>query len=382
MEVHIASDEIIESLLEAESALLDMEGPEEIDLKEMLVEILRSANDFVPSESGSILLNDSILGHNSGLPETLCFVACYGDGADKLVGIRIAADTGIVGATYTNGEPYISKTVDEDKHFFPGIDKKTHFTTKSIICVPIKLKEETIGTIELLNKSSEVVFEEKDLNLLKVFASYTSTLIQNSLDAKRFEELSIRDNLTGLYNDRFFYDQLNDNLIDALANDKELCLIFFDLDHFKDINDAHGHLAGSRVLTEIGRILDDIETDKDVTIVRYGGDEFVIIMPDCKISEASDYGEKIRERIEKFVFLRQRDRFIAKKAGIGGVITASVGISSLRNSTDTTLPIQTIMRDLIRKADKAMYDAKETGRNKVVTTSASRIISDGTKDSG
>ena len=366
MEVHIASDEIIERLLEAESSLLDLEGPDEVDLKKLLIEILRSANDFVPSESGSILLNDTILGHSSGLPETLCFVACYGEGADKLAGVRILVDTGIVGATYSSGEPYISKTVDGDKHFFPGIDKKTHFTTKSIICVPIKLKDETIGTIELLNKSTDVVFHEKDLNLLKVFAAYTSTLIQNSLDAKRFEELSIRDNLTGLYNDRHFYDQLNNDLIDTLKGDKELCLIFFDLDHFKNINDAHGHLAGSRVLTEIGRILDSIETEKKTTIVRYGGDEFVIIIPDCDISEALDYGEEIKKRIEEFVFLRQRDRFIAKKAGIDGVITASVGVASLRESTDPTLPIQTIMRELIRKADKAMYAAKETGRNKVV----------------
>ena len=104
--------------------------------------------------------------------------------------MSLPATKGIVGHTYCTGQPYISPDVKDDKHFYSEIDKKTQFITKSIICVPVVIGKSVCGVIELLNRLEKVNYTKEDLNLLEIFAAYTSTLIQNALDAKRHKELS------------------------------------------------------------------------------------------------------------------------------------------------------------------------------------------------
>lgn len=363
MRINIAKQQILDKILERKRK--NEYRPDNIDLKDMLKEILSWANRFVPSESGSILLDDPILDQDQQKSGELYFVACFGKGSSALVETTLPIKYGIAGQAYINGKPYISKRVEDDTNFYPDIDRQTKFKTKSIICAPVKIKGATIGVIELINRLNHIDYDQNDLTLLKIFAEYTSTLIQNSLDAKRFGELSIKDNLTGLYNDRYFYDRLTKDVAKALKNGKDLSLLFLDLDHFKEVNDTYGHLAGSRVLNELGGILNEVLTHKHFTKARYGGDEFVVILPGVPIDEAAEYGEKIRKRIEEFVFLQHRYQGGEKALKIKGMITSSIGIASLIKNIDPCCDIKYIREAIIKQADAAMYKSKQDGKNRI-----------------
>ncbi|MBE9528107.1 MAG: sensor domain-containing diguanylate cyclase [Proteobacteria bacterium] len=330
----------------------------------MLKNILVWANQFVPSESGSILFDDPTVKHGKDRSNLLYFVACFGKGSTKLVGTAIPAETGIVGKVYASGKPYISKKAKEDVNFYAAIDKKTQFETKSIICAPIRINKVAIGVIELINRLDQIDYNNDDLTLLKIFAEHTSTLLQNSLDARRFAELSIRDNLTGLYNDRYFYDAITQEVTKSLKKKSELSLVFLDLDNFKQVNDTYGHLAGSRLLSEMGVILGSGLKGFVVIATRYGGDEFVCILPGANSETAARYAEHLRKSIEEFVFLKRRFRGMKTAIRLAGQITASIGVASVKHGTKKVTA--TSARDtLIREADRGMYDSKESGKNKV-----------------
>jgi diguanylate cyclase (GGDEF)-like protein len=366
--IHIAKRQVLELVLERKR--WNELGPSIVALKEMFKAILKHANELVPSESGSILLDNPLLKHRKQRQGRLYFVACYGKGSSVLTGTSLPSDVGIVGKTYTSGRPYISKSVKGDKYFYSEIDKKTKFQTKSIICAPIEIKGSAIGVIELINRRGNTNFDRKDLTLLELFAGYTSTLVQNSLDAKRFRDLSIRDDLTDLYNDRYFFKRLYDEIRGAAANDRELSLIFLDLDRFKEINDNYGHLAGSHLLSEVGAILSSFTENKNIVPARYGGDEFVIILPDTDIDSAYRFAKKLKKTIEQYVFLERKVPGTARALKLKGLITCSIGISSLR----TNLPVkQTVkhMRDaLIKLADAAMYRSKQYSKSKITKAPA------------
>ena len=337
---------------------------QQVDTKGMLKNILSWANQFVPSESGSILFDDPTIKHGKKRSNYLYFVSCFGKGSSGLIGTTITAETGIVGKVYTSGKPYISKKANEDVNFYSAIDKKTHFKTKSIICAPIKINKVTIGVIELINRLDQINYNNDDLTLLKIFAEHTSTLLQNSLDAKRFAELSIRDNLTGLYNDRYFYDAITREVTKAQKKETELSLVFLDLDHFKEVNDTYGHLAGSQLLSEMGVILGSgLKGFKGITS-RYGGDEFISILPGADLQAATRYAEHLRKTIEEFVFLTRKLRGQSKPIRLSGQITASIGVVSLKHGKKQ-VTIASARDGLIRNADKAMYASKENGRNLV-----------------
>ena len=361
LETYIADDTIIDRILQRKTK--KTHPAQQVDLREVLREILLRANEFVPSDSGSILLDDPLLKGDTEHQGKLYFMACFGVGSSGLVGTHLPDEVGIVGATYQTGLPYLSKDISRDDKFYAGIDKKTQYESKSILAMPIKIYDSVIGVIELINRKEKVNFDDRDLSILEIFASYTSTLIKNALDARRFEDLSKRDNLTGLYNDRYFYERLHLETQKAIEEGSDLSLIFFDLDHFKEVNDTHGHLVGSRVLKEIALIIDEVFLGSGAAAARYGGDEFVILLPGFSIEQSSDYGETLREAIEKNIFVRERPSPGEPALNIEGVITCSVGIGTLEKGEGKEL--MEMEAALIREADSAMYRAKDLGKNRV-----------------
>lgn len=367
MRINIAEKAVLDKILERKKK--EAYRPEDVDLNDMLREILTWANRFVPSESGSILLDDPVLNQHKKKAGVLYFIACFGKGSGALAGTTLPINVGIAGSTYTSGKPYISKKVKLDRNFYSEIDQKTKFVTKSIICAPINIKGVTIGVIELINRMNGADYGRGDLTLLKIFAEYTSTLIQNSLDAKRFGELSIKDNLTGLYNDRFFYDRLAKDIKNSLDGKKDLSLLFLDLDRFKEVNDTYGHLAGSRVLAELGSVLAASLKNRLATAARYGGDEFIVILPETSLEKALKYAEGLRKTIQEFVFIKRRHPGGEKALRIGGVITSSIGVASLDPSLVSGNPDQGELREaLIKAADSAMYSSKQNGKNCVTAS--------------
>jgi diguanylate cyclase (GGDEF)-like protein len=358
----------LERFLERHKAGLTLRS--EVDLDLVLRQILQKAYEFVPSESGSILLDDPFRKVASRKDNDLVFIATFGQASRDLIGQRLSAQHGIVGRVYQTGSPYLSTDVREDEFYFPKIDETIGHVTHSIVCVPIYIGKHVCGVLELINRQDGHAFTQRDMTLLEIFAGYTSFTLQNALDARRAHELAKKDDLTGLYNDRWFNVRLTETMADARKTEKEAVLIFMDLDRFKVINDCHGHLAGSQVLREVGFHLKRIVQLGDATVARYGGDEFVMILPNTSLDEGLQIAEEIRSTIANASFLDREWGFSMPPLHLRGILSASIGIAQHIPDPNTSLPIEQEKNTLLKRADSAMYRAKSRGKNQVVVSPA------------
>jgi diguanylate cyclase (GGDEF)-like protein len=356
----------LERFLERQKAGLSLKS--DIDLDLILRQILQKANEFVPSESGSILLDDPFRKVATRRDNELVFIATFGHASRNLIGQRLSAKFGIVGQVYQTGTPYVSADVKEDDFFYAEFDEQLGHKTHSVVCVPIYIGKTVCGVLELINRLDGEIFTERDKTLLEIFAGYTSFTLQNALDAKRAHELAKKDDLTGLYNDRWFNVRLTETLSDARKSGNEAVLIFMDLDRFKAINDGHGHLAGSQVLREVGFLLKRIVLQGDATVARYGGDEFVIVLPNTKLDDGIAVCEDIRRTIEETEFLAREWGFSMPPLHLAGLLSASLGIAQHLPVTDSNESLDQEKSDLLRRADAAMYRAKSLGKNLVVVS--------------
>lgn len=356
----------LERFLERQKSGLSLQR--DIDLDLVLRQILQKANEFVPSESGSILLDDPFRKVASRQENELVFIATFGGASRDLIGQRLSAQYGIVGQVYQTGTPYLSADVQSDDHFYAKIDETLGHHTNSVVCVPIYIGKHVCGVLELINKADGRAFTERDKTLLEIFAGYTSFMLQNALDAKRAHELAKRDDLTGLFNDRWFHVRLGEVLADAREGGQSAVLIFMDLDQFKVINDCHGHLAGSQVLREVGFILKRIVRVPEACVARYGGDEFVLLLPHTALETGIALCEELRRTIETTTFLDREWGFSMGALHLRGILSASIGIAEYNGNA--ALSIDQEKNDLLRRADAAMYRAKSAGKNQVVISPA------------
>jgi len=346
----------------------------ELDLTAHFQEILRRANDFVPSEAGSIFLDDPVLDRSHPAQGQLVLIACFGIAGAALIGTRLPTDRGVVGHVYLAGRGHVTSDLGDDPFFFAGVDGGSGFTTRSVLCAPLRVEGSIIGVIELLNHVGGEGYGLRDLELLEIFAQTISASITNSVDAQRAREMARRDDLTGLFNDRHLHHSLSEIISESLVTGEECALIFLDLDHFKGINDTHGHLAGSRVLSEIGETLRQILPGPALA-ARYGGDEFVITLQGAGRQEAFWVAETVRKNLESAVFMEHADPKDPENYPalcIRGVLTCSLGVATLhadvlpRLGAKATDPVAA-KNELIKLADTCMYEAKDRGRNLTAT---------------
>ena len=164
------------------------------------------------------------------------------------------------------------------------------------------------------------------------------------------EDLAVHDGLTGLHNHRYFRDSLDQELSRSSRHERPFSLVFMDVDHFKKFNDAHGHMAGDEVLKGLSRIFKGDKRTSTI-VARYGGEEFVALLPEATRDKASEYAELVRSRVEAATFQDGRGRERCK-------VTISLGVATFPDDgTDS--------KSLMEHADRALYQAKESGRNRV-----------------
>ncbi len=337
--------------------------PLELSLSENLIEVLRRANRFVPSAAGSILLDDPNDKKEDRRKNTLTFIAAFGEKSSCLVGQKIPADQGIAGRVYMTGETYSTPYAPSDRFFYRAMDEQTRYSTESLVAIPIRIEAEVCGVLELINRHDAPGYSQEDLNLLEIFAGYISISIQNVLDGRQAQEIAKRDNLTGLYNDRYLHIALSDAIRRCKAEGLDMALLFIDLDYFKHVNDTHGHLAGSQVLREVGHLLRRKVGRVGGIPARYGGDEFVMLLPGVDLEGAIDLAEELRAEIVDATFCGGPGDIQPEPLYLKG-ITSSIGVATLRQHLDPDLSLDASKSTLLRLADAAMYVAKETGRNR------------------
>ena len=233
----------------------------------------------------------------------------------------------------------------------------TDLSAGTVLAFPLISRAVPIGALVGLDRAPsmrEPKLPPNALRAIKILLEPAATALDNALQHKRLEALSVTDDLTRLYNSRYLNLVLRREAKRSIRGGRPLSLLFIDLDGFKSINDAHGHLAGSRALVEAAAVVKDSARETDV-VSRFGGDEFALVLPETGVEGAVAVGERIRERIAAHRFL----------AGDGFDIhlTASVGVATLPD-------VATSPDELMQAADMAMYLVKQSGKNGIQAATA------------
>lgn len=316
-----------------------------LDLREILKVVMTQISELLNPENWSLLLIDQETGYAK-------FELAVGEGSEKLKDVKLKPGEGIAGWVAKEGKPLLIKDVSKDPRFSNKADNVTNFQTESVVCVPLMVRGKALGVIELINNNIDNTFRADDLLLLETLADYTAIAIENSRLFDKVQELTITDDLTGLFNSRYLQKFLDHEVERARRYDYKLSMIFMDLDHFKDVNDKHGHLCGSKLLSEVAAVLKRIVRSSDI-ICRYGGDEFVILLPAASKANAYIVAEKIRCAVKTEKFLQEE--------GINCSLTVSIGLTTFPDDAKDKV-------ELIHLADKAMYIVKNRSRDGVEQT--------------
>lgn len=236
---------------------------------------------------------------------------------------------------------------------------------QSAALLPLKRGDEIIGIQLLLSKDATRYNDDDGTAFLQKLAAMIAISIENCINRQRTLELGYQDGLTGAYNRRYFDERLRHEIDRCTRNKTDLVCLFIDVDFFKKINDSYGHQVGDAVLIRLVALMREQVRSSDI-VARYGGEEFAVILPDTGIQVAHEVAERMRSEVEN-------EKLTIDRSTIS--ITVSIGMASL-----SQLKYQTKTRDqnqhdnrandldkmLLGKADEALYQAKQTGRNQVV----------------
>lgn len=311
------------------------------DLKSLLQYILNQAIEITSAEKGSLMLfdletNRLTIRVLAGLKDKV-YQDKVNNGEIKCKSFQ--PGEGIAGRVFQTGVPMVIDKAVEDECF---IDPDSSYV-RSIVCIPMMVFSEVLGVINVTNKLDEQSFSNDDVEMLKAVADQAAVAINKA----QLWEMAVTDSLTGLFVRRYFMAKFQEEILRAERYKKVLTVVMADLDRFKRINDTYGHTAGDRVLKAVGKYLQKNIRDVDI-IARYGGEEFVLLLPEADKLEAYTVAERLREGFSKL-----RLETLPQ-------LTLSLGIASYpQDGTNIEL--------LIKRADTAMYAAKQMGRNKVVT---------------
>jgi diguanylate cyclase (GGDEF)-like protein len=276
--------------------------------------------------------------------QELYYAIAAGHEQETLKGLRVKVGEGLAGWVLEHGETVIVPEANEDPRVpLPGGSR----AIRAAIALPLRGRKGTQGVIEILNPRAEM--SDYTIAFLHILADHAAIAIENARDVARIQQLTITDDTTGLYNVRHLYDVLDRNLGRCRKSKIPLALAFLDLDRFKLVNDAHGHLIGSELLALTGRRLQELSRKQDLCF-RYGGDEFVILMPETAAGDALELTKAMHRGLMETEF--------GMKNGLKLNVSASVGVA--------TAPSDGVqVHAIIGTADARMYTVKSNGRGQV-----------------
>jgi diguanylate cyclase (GGDEF)-like protein len=312
-----------------------------LDLDSILQTIMEKMAEYFRPDTWSLLMVDE-------QRNELYFAIAVGDAADTLKNVRLKVGEGIAGWVAKHGERLIVPDVSSDPRFAKRIDVMTEWETRSIICVPLRSKHRVLGVIQLVNVDMEG-FREEEIFFLQSLCDYAAIAIENARAVEKIQELTITDDVTGLYNARHLYKTLETEVYRSARFAYEFTVLFIDLDHFKQVNDTYGHLIGSKLLAEIGYLIKAQLRLIDYAF-RYGGDEFVILLPQTSKDAALNVAKRLRDNLRTTPFCSEESLNLTVKA--------SIGLATYPHDAKTP-------HDIIRQADEMMYLVKNTTRDNI-----------------
>jgi len=260
--------------------------------------------------------------------------------AAHALGKRIALGAGIIGRVARNGERALVPSAGD--HKLGGILPDA----RAVLCIPINYGESLLGVLNM-ESLSDYAFRPQDVLILNTLADLLATALHNAFVFQKLQQQSITDGLTGVKTRRFFWEALSVEWKRASRSGRPFSVVLVDLDKFKEVNDTMGHLEGDLVLARVGRLLEQKSRQSNV-VARYGGDEFIILMPDTGPEQAQVLAERLRQWIAGDAMLSERQ------------VTGSFGVASFPTHGFA-------IEDVIRVADAGMYVSKRSGGNLVST---------------
>jgi diguanylate cyclase (GGDEF)-like protein len=312
-----------------------------LDLDSILQTIMDKMAEYFRPDTWSLLMVDE-------KQDDLYFAIAVGDKAEVLKNVRLKMGEGIAGWVAKHGEARVVPDVRNDPFFASRVDDTTKWETRSMICVPLRSKLRVLGVIQLVNVDMER-FKEPELFFLQALCDYAAIAIENARWVEKIQELTITDDCTGLYNARHLYKTLETEVYRSSRFGYEFSVLFIDLDHFKAVNDTYGHLIGSKLLAEIGYLIKAQLRLIDFAF-RYGGDEFVVLLPQTGKDQALVVARRLRDGLRASVF--------CKEEGLNLNVRASIGLSTFPHDARTA-------HDVIRQADGMMYMVKNSTRDNI-----------------
>lgn len=250
-------------------------------------------------------------------------------------------------------KPYLGPYISEKHHV---LFKQTPPKGGSLAIVPLIVNGKLIGSLNLASRRHERFVNGAASDFLERFAAIVAVCFKNVLSHEQLKRVGLTDVLTGINNRRFFDQRLIEEIITAQRSKQPMCVLFFDMDKFKKINDTHGHHVGDIVLREVANLIRQRIRANDV-LSRYGGEEFSAILTQTSLEVAFDIAERIRKDIaaKKFVM------------GNGKTLTGTISIGlACMHPVPEHENAEIIGKKLLQLADENLYEAKRTGRNRVV----------------
>ncbi len=289
---------------------------------------------LIDAKSCSVMLLDA-------KRERLLAKAAYGLRTERMHSLSFRVGEGVAGWVVEHGESALIDDVSNDSRFVQLPSNQTPIA--SMVCVPLIARGQRVGCVTATSERPSA-FDQSSLELVR----FISTTIALDIENVRLHRVAVTDPLTGAYNREFLVARLPQEIEAAIERDRTLSVAMVDVDHFKAVNDQYGHGIGDVVLAEVARRLRGAIRAGDL-LVRYGGEEFLAVLPKADAGRAWEVGERMRQRV--------CERAFDVGDGLALLLRISVGVAQWRMGEN--------MPELIERADIALYGAKDRGRNRV-----------------